>query len=105
MRFDSAEDMLTTIRQGKDLYTPQLGLYVFLYSEAGSIAVYHIGTERANVLSDKCKAGSAKYWSELLGPGGAIYDDPSCEFYDSAECISNREWCAEYFSMEGWNYK
>jgi hypothetical protein len=102
MRFDSAEDMLTTIQMGKDLYNPQLGLYVFLYSEVGSIAVYNISIKKAEELKKTACGGEISYWSDALGRGGEIYDAPKSESFDMAECMSNLEWCEEYYYHEGW---
>ncbi len=66
---------------GTDMYNPDLGLYVFLYSDKASVACYWIDSVTAKQLAAEAAAGK-EYWSGLLGPGGTIYDEPD-EFFEA----------------------
>lgn len=98
--FKSPIEMLATIQDAVDLYNPNTGEYVFLYNEAGSIAVYILSEEEAADLERQARA-SHEYWGAFLGIGGSIYDDPSHEHY-SPDLQSNLEWCENAYREEGW---
>lgn len=100
MKFNSATEMLDYIKEGNDLYNPVLETYVFLYNDCGSIAIYSITVEHANILSKKA-ADIDGFWGGCLGPGGYIYDDPSYEDY-TEEQTSNLECCEEFYMDENW---
>jgi len=98
-KFESGREMLETIQDGIDLYSPSHGIYVFLYNAAGSVAYYYINNEEARKL-EACARESGEYWAGLLGPGGRICDDPSHELYDPFKC-SNIEFCNQSYAY-GW---
>ena len=78
MNFNSAAEMLDAIQDGIDLYSPELELYVFLYTNNGSICYYSIDEEEAEELEKSSFLGG-EYWSAYLGCGGCIVD--SDEWY------------------------
>ncbi|MCR5651016.1 MAG: hypothetical protein K6F86_07540 [Lachnospiraceae bacterium] len=82
-----------------DLYNVKTGDYVFLYNEAGSIAVYNLSNQTAENIA---RSAEGEYWGAYLGPGGTIYDDPSYESYSPEWSTSNLAWCDEHFAEEGW---
>ena len=86
--FKNGNEMLSTIKNGNDLYNPNTNTYVFLYNEAGSIAAYDWIDN--NFASDLAR--EQEMWSGQLGPGGYIYDDPSYEDYDEM-AMDNLDWC------------
>ncbi len=94
----AADEMLKRIQSGTDLYNPEKKLYVFCYNEEGSICVYHIDNDRAAELAKEAKE-AGEYWGALLGPGGAIYDDPESTYY-RAEQGSNIDWCRDEYGGE-----
>ena len=95
--FKSAEEMLEYIQAGHDLYDQVNDTYVFVYNDAGSIAVYDwIDNDYAAKLAEK-----DEYWGAYLGPGGDIYEDPSHEDYDEDYGTSNLEWCEDHYK-DGW---
>lgn len=100
LKFKSASDMKSTLDK-KDLYNPNTETYVFLYNEAGSIAVYEdISLDEALQLEKDAKAIN-EYWAAFLGPGGEIYDDVSHPLYNK-DLLSNTDWCEQHYTEEGW---
>lgn len=99
MKFNSAQEMLDVIKKGTDLYNPNTNTYVFVYSDAGSIAYYRIDNEEAKELERKAREAD-EYWGAFLGPGGWIVDDPSSDFFEGNE--TNLEWCEACYKDEGW---
>ena len=97
-KFSSGHDMLDKIRE-TDLYSPTLGVYVFLYNEVGSIARYNIDVKEARLLETKVRESGEDYWGAFLGPGGVIYDDPSYETYEDY-AMSNLDYCNEVFTYD-----
>lgn len=100
MIFNSAQEMLDCIQKGTDLYNPKTETYVFVYSEAGSIAYYSIDNEEAKELQRKAEEND-EYWGAFLGPGGWIVDDPSSDFYNEGD-ETNLDWCEERYKEDGW---
>lgn len=100
MKFNSAQEMLNYIQGGNDLYNPRLETYVFVYSDAGSIAYYSITNEHAKELAKLAKEND-EYWGAFLGPGGRIIDDPSSDFYTDGK-ETNLDWCKDMYKEEGW---
>lgn len=99
MTFHSGQEMLDYLKSGKDLYNPTEELFVFLYNEAGSIAVYHIDRDEALRLSGLSMEHNGEYWGAFLGVGGKIYDDPSHELYTEKQ-QSNLDFCNSAFVGE-----
>ncbi len=99
MEFNSAQEMLDVIQSGTDLYNPRLGIYVFVYSNAGSISYYSITDEHARELAKLAKEND-EYWGAFLGPGGSIVDDPGSDFFDGRE--TNLDWCEDMYKEDGW---
>lgn len=90
MRFNSAEEMLSSIQDGNDYYNPKLELYVFAYNDVGSIACYNVDTALAKSLSQQAKE-QEEYWGAFLGCGGHIIDDPS-----------SLQWCDKCYMNDNW---
>lgn len=101
VRFKDAEEMLSSIQSGEDLYNKETEQYVFLYNGAGSIAVYDIEEQEADALIASSHAAGGEYWGAFLGVGGNIYDDPSYEYY-SDEIPSNLDYCKENYDKGQW---
>ena len=100
MRFNSAEEMLSSIQDGNDYYNPKLELYVFAYNDVGSIAYYNVDTALAKFLSQQAKEQD-EYWGAFLGCGGHIIDDPSSDFYrDGNE--TTLQWCEQCYMNDNW---
>lgn len=93
MVFNNGKEMLNELDRS-DLYNAETGEYVFLYNDAGSIAVYKLDDHEVEAL--KKRMDTEEPWSAYLGIGGYIYDDPSCDFFNS-NSISNVEWCDENY--------
>lgn len=100
MKFDSAKQMLDYIQEGNDLYNPRLEVYVFVYSDAGSIAYYNISVDEAKELERRSREAD-EYWGAFLGPGGWIVDDPSSDFYTEGR-KTNLDWCEAAYKEDGW---
>lgn len=103
--FHSAAEMLQTIQNNTDLYNINMGIYVFLYNECGSICWYNIDLENALDLFEKTD-GSDEYWGGYLGLGGYILD--TVEWY-SENGISPAVYdtlpidlCKEIYGKDGW---
>lgn len=98
--FDSAKDMFEYIMDNCDLYNLETGDYVFRYSEAGSFAVYGLALDAAEELEKRANEENL-YWGAFLGIGGAIYDDPSSDFYEEG-FESNFDYCNQIFNVGTW---
>lgn len=97
MTFTSGQEMLEYLQSGRDLYSPEKELYVFLYNDAGSIAAYSVDRDEAMRLSGLSIAHEGENWSAFLGVGGQIYDDSSYERYDENR-QSNLDYCNTVFA-------
>lgn len=88
MQFISAEEFLKEIQKGRDFYSPSKELYVFVYSESGSICVYSgITVEKALELDSY-----DEYWGAHLGMfGSQIFDEPK-----------NLQWCKDCLFISDW---
>ena len=109
IKFKSGQDMLDTICNGIDLYSPETEQYVFLYNDEYSICVHWgIETEDADEFAELC-AGGDGYWGEYI-PGGhhsGIYDDPSSYDYHKSQ-PTNLDWCEDnyrytWYDTRTWN--
>lgn len=99
MKFNNAQEMCNyVINECRDLYCKEKELYVFLYNEAGSIAVYSIDEKQAKELQQQSEKYH-DYWGAFLGPGGEIYDDPTYEDFNP-ELPSNLDWFKENYQGE-----
>lgn len=99
--FDSGKEMLSEIQACSDLYNSVSEQYVFCYNNVGSIAVYNINNKEAGKLKQTIEELGGG-WSEYLGPGGYIYDDPSYENYKEGD-YNNLDWCNDNYKGE-WEY-
>ena len=92
MKFNSGREMFDYINSDMDLYSPFEEIYVFKYTDNGSICTYTISNEHAKRL--KKMDG---YWGGHLGWGGQIFD--SEEWYkENKENILDgiptaEQWC------------
>ena len=82
MLFKTVENMYDYIfNQEKDLYNPNLKLYVWLYSQKSdngthdSIGVHRMTLEEAKSCAEKSKADGEQSWSAYLPAGDAVFDD------------------------------
>ena len=92
MKFSNANEMLNTIRNGVDLYSPSKELYVFVYNEDGSICEYRgITNEEINGFLTNPKYD--EYYGAYLGMSrSGIYDG-------DADCFA---WCEEAIKATDW---
>lgn len=97
MQFNSGREMLNTIID-TDLYNKEKEIYVFEYNYKHSIAYYNIDNKEFWELKKKADE-CGEYVGALLGPGGWICDDPSCEDFKEDDC-SNLDWCNDNYSGE-----
>lgn len=107
MKFNSASEMLNVIVNNyQDLYSPSMHKYVFVYTDTGSICVYDIFEDEADVLKAQ-KELDGEYWGAHLGFGGSIID--SREWYEenNEECDDDyfpEDWCEEMLDVTDWEY-
>lgn len=89
LTFETPEAFLEEVQNRSDLWHPEDNTYVFVYNEDDAICVYHIDEEQAAILDKKVAENEhCRYWSDFLGSGGDIYDDPM----DFAESGYTGEW-------------
>lgn len=92
MKFKNADEMYHTIVQKDvDLYNPENNLFVFHYSENGSIATYDVLPQEAVELETASRDQNGETWSSQLGAGGYIYE--------KGEAI---EFCKDNYDKDGW---
>ena len=77
MKFNISKKMREYIQSGRDIYSPSLEIYMFLYNEEGAICQYSIRQDEAKELNEK-----DEYWGAYLGTGGIIYDDPVDDLFN-----------------------
>lgn len=68
--FNSAEEIYDVLHSDQDLYCIDDEIYMFRYSEKGSIAYYHLTMKRLMALAQEADG----YIGSILGPGGYIVD-------------------------------
>lgn len=73
MKFNTGKEMYEYLKKGHDLYNAEIGIYVFLYNENGSLYVYNLTMDHAARLCKKARENHEK-WSHFLGADGEIYD-------------------------------
>lgn len=109
IKFNSAQEMLSYLQSARDLYNPETGEYVWLYNEAGSVAVDKLSDEDIHrilkerevfcILEDKEEGES---WSGYIPGGADIWDDVS---YDDEGKVpkgcTNLDYCEGYYA-ENW---
>lgn len=98
-KFESEQEMLDLIHNGRDLYCPELGLYCFEYNDRGAICSYDIDVYEAFDLMFAAFENN-EYWAAFLGPGGEIWDSPDDEVFKPAEGCSNVDFCHRYFRRD-----
>ena len=97
MRFESWEAMYEHIAAGHDLWSPEMGTYVFVYNDRGAICTYNIDAQEAAKLNESC----TEYWGAMLGPGGYILDADEYRDIDT-ECYlaPSHEFCKAFYDAE-----
>ena len=93
--FDSAKEMLDFINDNHDLYCEETNTYVANYNEIGSIATYFLDEDDVRKC-EKYYEETGDYWLGCLGPGGAIYDDPSHPYFNSNQ-MDNLDFCKQNY--------
>ncbi|MGN0004566.1 MAG: hypothetical protein ACI37Z_01115 [Candidatus Gastranaerophilaceae bacterium] len=99
MIFKDSSEMLDTLKDGYDLYSPSLGKYLFVYNDAGSVCYYDISPNKMyELITEALKVND--YISAFLGPGGFICDDISYEYPPTV--YSNKDLCEELYQVQDW---
>lgn len=93
--FDSAKEMLDFINEGHDLYCENDETFVAIYNNYDSIVVYYLDEFQVRKC-EKYREETGDCWLGCLGPGGAIYDDPSYPYFDK-DLISNLDFCEQNY--------
>jgi hypothetical protein len=89
MKFNSGLEMYNYICKGNDLYSKSLGIYVFVYNDAGALCTYNLRAEELAEAVEKAKEHN-EYWSAFLGwHGSAILDEYE---YDDDEHRYSEDW-------------
>ena len=100
LKFNSKQAFIEYIQSGKDLYSPSLELYLFLYNEDGAICAYTVTEEKAKelkrIVHEVCSeisylnhddATEEFFFNAILN----IYDDIALHHYNQkAEDFSNK---------------
>ena len=103
MKFKSAQEMLSFVQNGNDLWSPSKCVYMFIYNDLGSICAYdNIDIECAKELAQE-----DEYWGAYLGmSGSAIYDssDYLKEYpeMESADKITAMDFCQSMYDVTDW---
>ena len=81
--FNSAEEIYDVLHSDQDLYCIDDEIYMFRYSEQGSIVYYYLTMKQLMELAQEADG----YIGSVLGPGGyivdideSLYDDPGDEY-------------------------
>ncbi len=95
--FNDSNEMHDHIISGKDIYNPELGMYVFAYNDDGAICYYHgITPEKASAIAQE--ADRVKdFWSAILGGHGYIIDPTDGKDNDPV-----RIFCSRYYKEPNW---
>lgn len=99
LEFKSGAEMLNFLASDHDLYNLETGQYIFKYNEDNAIAVYYLTGLEAKRTAEE--AGD-EYWGSILGTGGSVYNDPSCDDFDPDWLISNLDYCNQYHDEGTW---
>ena len=95
--FKNWREMYDALSNGKDLYNPIIGKYIFLYNENGSLCTYNLNQEEAiNV----AKEANGDTWSSVLGTGGYILDTMTLSKEESLK--PSYDFCKENYEKGGW---
>lgn len=97
-KFNSPEEMLEFLQGACDLYNPENGAFVWLWNDAGSIAVDTLSAE--DILEILPCKEEGESWSGYIPGGATIWDDPSYEDYDEG-AETNLDYCREHY-QEDW---
>ena len=108
--FESARHMYECIAEGNDLYSKELGIYVFVYNEAGALCYYNLSLQEvADILAKQKAAEQEEYWAGFLGPGGYILDDTEFDEhrYSGGELHDkyiqpSLDFCEQHFAVQDW---
>lgn len=97
--FKNWREMYNTLCNGKDLYNPNIGKYVFVYNENGALCTYNLNQKEAiNV----AKEANGNTWSSVLGTGGCILDAMTLNKEGSLQ--PSYDFCKENYEKGGWVY-
>ena len=111
IKFESARHMYELIAEGNDLYSKELGIYVFVYNDAGALCYYNLDLQDvADILVKQKAAPQAEYWAAFLGPGGYILDNPEFDEhrYSGDDELHDKyiqpslDFCEQYFAVQDW---
>ena len=97
--FKNWREMYDALSNGKDLYNPIIGKYIFQYNENGSLCTDNLNQEEAiNV----AKEANGDTWSSVLGTGGYILDTMTLNKEESLK--PSYDFCKENYEKGGWVY-
>ena len=95
--FKNWREMYNTLCNGKDLYNPNIGKYVFLYNENGALCTYDLNKKQA---MNVAKEANGDTWSSVLGTGGYILDVMTLSKEESSQ--PSYDFCKENYEKGGW---
>lgn len=93
--FDNAKEMLDFINDNHDLYCEEKNTYVANYNGCGGIVAYFLDDDEVREC-EKYREETDDYWLGRLGPGGDIYDDPSCPDFEEDQ-MTNLDFCEDNY--------
>lgn len=96
VRFNSEQEMLCYLQNAHDLYNPETGEYVWLYNEAGSIAVDKLSKEDILRILNEREPGES--WSGYIPGGADIWDDVSYDGCKVPDGCTNLDYCKGHFA-------
>lgn len=110
IKFESPRHMYECIAEGNDLYSKELGIYVFVYNEAGALCYYNLSLQEvADILAKQKTADQYEYWGAFLGPGGYILDNSEFDEhrYSGGELHDkyiqpSLDFCEQHFAVQDW---
>lgn len=92
MTFNTAEEMLTTVLNGTDLYSPSEEFYLFVYNDEQTSICTYWGITNEEIEKYLNDTTMDEYYGAYLGfRHSGIYDDDDC-----------LELCKELFTVTDW---
>ncbi|MBR2401261.1 MAG: hypothetical protein IKB01_00640 [Lachnospiraceae bacterium] len=111
MKFQSEKEMYEYLCSGKDLYSKELGIYIFEYNDAHALCYYYLRPSEVVSLLKK-REETNEYWGAYLGIGGYILDDPEYDDdehrYNESEDVRalyikpSLNFCKDTYMVEDW---
>lgn len=83
--------MLSTLKEGCDLYSPSLEKYIFVCNKFGSVAIHEISKEDIYTIMQEAIQNNCPIYS-LLGKSKEIYEDVDSPKYNE-DFYSNKDIC------------